>query len=258
VRSDIPDALLRRMPSLDQGPGRSVVLQIGDAELKNIAETESGSKEALLTAARILMTASVYTLRSALEMLSLFGRLKRPRDEAVQSALWALIADVGRRAIRSFHLEPLARRQARIVRGDPLEYETEGLNERIEELLSMVGSKNKSISPGDVAEKLESLLLFANLYPQPENATYLVHAISAGLGGRHDLGILLRRSEVMAVLATATRPFTLERNVYFPDVVIELEDAATRTFEELIAYLEEEGYDIPLPRGFKSVAPAMP
>jgi hypothetical protein len=259
MRSDIPSSLFWT-PKAPLAPAESIIYGVEQAQdvsrdhVPELAiEDLRRSTRALLDEAAALVLTKVYGLRTALTILRMLGEDDPSLATEIDETFWALASDVGRRALRSYHLEPLAQRHARSLRGEILEYETQGLHTRIEEILALASGASGSVTAGEVAEKLEAIVLSASLYPQPDDATYVVHALSAGMGGRHDLGVLLRGSTIISCLVTTTRPFCLGRNAFAASDRKMLELQAMQTFQKIAERLQEDDFDIPLPRGFASM-----
>ena len=135
------------------------------------------------------------SLRAASELLKKLG--DSSTEDVSQKAFWALASDIGKRALRSFHLEPLAKRHAILLRNGWEEDVTPGLNKRVDQLLELVANSSESSFANQIAERLEALVLFVSLYPQPDRANHLVHALSAGFGGSYDLNVLLEGSSTI-------------------------------------------------------------
>ena len=256
MQSDIPDALLWT-PEVPLAPTEDIIYRSAPARAGSMnyvsaptIDSEDQSERELLDQAGALAAAGVYGLRTALETLLVLAERNRQKRTELDDAFWLLAADVGRRALRSHHLEPLARRHARSLRGEVLEYETQGLHKRIEEILALVRGTSGSVTAGEIADKLEAIILFASLYPQPDDATILVHALSAGVGGRHDLSVLVNGSATIASLVMVTRPFGLRQEAFSGPERNALTQYAMHKFREFLDRLREEDFDIPLPRGF--------
>jgi hypothetical protein len=179
----------------------------------------------------------------------MLARQYRRIDREIDDVLWNLAADIGRRALRSHHLEPLARRHAAIRRGEAMIYETQDMYTRIDKLLALIRGSERP-SSRDIDEQLESLVLFASLHIQPREALPLVHALSAGLGGRHNLGVLVEASTIVGSLVEVLRPFALSKTVFMADDTTAVIESALRTVKTIADQLEAEDFDIPFPRGF--------
>jgi hypothetical protein len=258
MRSDIPDVLLRKPAAAAATPVTGTIYyghesledSNGDAHTR-LADGIS-SRPNLLDQVRKLSAAPIYGLRTAVHLLRVLGGDRSDPD--LREAFWAFASDIGRRALRSFHLEPLAERHANLLRGEIADYEGLGLHKRIEELLALVGSSHDSAMASEVIERLEALVLFANLYPQPETAIYLVHALSAGLGGHHDLAVLLEGARTIRELVTVLRPFALRTDWLSAADEEALVAQATLTLCKVAERLREDEFDIPLPRGFVTLS----
>ena len=246
IRFDIPDSLLLK-PSSPIDPTKDIVYD-GGLIGKETDSLVSCPTQELIERTFSMQKDSFYSLRIALIVLRRLG--ENSSDAAAQKAFWMLASDIGKRALRSFHLEPLAKRHALLLRGDQQEDVAPGLNRRVEELLNMLVSSSGSMLADQILERLEALVLFATLYPQPDRANHLVHALSGALGGSHDLNVLADGSQTIRQLATLLRPFQLRMKILPPvkrQVLIANTTAVCLKFEEHFA---ENDFDIPLPRGF--------
>ena len=187
-----------------------------------------------------------YGLLTALESSIPFLNVNSDaRPDAVSLSLWRLLADLYLRGLRSFHIEPIARRHALRRRGTRAEDENLAVAKQIDEIF------NIARKPGarDLTDSIERLILFANLYPLTRNSMELVHAVAAAFGASYDLRKIRPNDGVIARLVTATRPFLLARETFTPVEVKRLEDAAHTCFEDLRYHLLSNNVDIPLLRG---------
>lgn len=250
TRSDIPDALFLK-PSTPFGPAVDIIYHggsIGEEVVKDADIFSSSPTQNLIERADSIRREQFCSLRAALIVLKQLG--ENSSEAAFQKAFWALASDIGKRTLRSFHLEPLAKRHAILLRGGRQGDTAPGLNKRVEELLGMVTSSSGSIPADQIAERLEALVLFATLYPQSDQANHLVHALSAALGRSHDLNVLLEGSSTIRQVTTLLRPFGLRMNILSPvhrQGLVASTAAACAKIEERLA---EDDFDVPLPRGF--------
>jgi hypothetical protein len=250
TRSDIPDALLLK-PSTQFDPAVDIVYYggpIGSAIGNDADIVSSSPKQNLIDRADSISREQFCSLRTALIVLKQLG--DNSSEAACQQAFWTLASDIGMRTLRSFHLEPLAKRHAILLRGGRQEDVAPGLNKRVEDLLGMVISSSGSALADQISERLEALVLFAALYPQPDRANHLVHALSAALGGRHDLNVLLESSGTVRQVATLLRPFGLPMNTLSPVHRQALVASTAAACAEIEKRLAEDDFDVPLPRGF--------
>ncbi len=193
-----------------------------------------------------------YNLSAALKLsIPLLGTEPDTRPDTASVSLWRVLADLYLRGLRSFHVEPLARRHALRLRGQRAEDENLGVAKQIDEIFSLAGK------PGarNLADSIERLILFANLYPLTQNSVELVYAVAAAFGARHDLRGIRRADGVIARLVTATRPFLLARETFAPAEIQRLENAARICFEDLRDHLLSSNVDIPMLRGFRDGQP---
>lgn len=212
-------------------------------------ETLSSSTiQDLVESAELMRRDQYCSLRAAAMLLKQLG--DNSSEDVSQKAFWALASDLGKRALRSFHLEPLAKRHAILLRDGWEDDVALGLNKRVDELLGLVTSSSGSSLANQIAERLEALVLFVSLYPQPDRANHLVHALSAGFGGSHDLNVLLEGSSTIRQVVTFLRPFGLHINTFDPVDQQRLIAGAAAACANVAEHLDESDYDIPLPRGF--------
>lgn len=250
ARSDIPGVLLQK-PSEQIDAATDIIYKSridGEGNEQPTGGSSIAAERDLIERANALRRERICSLREALIVLRRLGQ--NASEAATQKAFWALASNIGKRALRSFALEPLARRHAALLRGENQEDVAPGLNQRVEELLSMLTSSSGSAPADQIAERLETLVLFATLHPQPDRANHLVHALSAALGGAHDLNVLLDGAHTIKELVTLLRPFGLYVNALSPidreELVANTAEACARVEERLA----EDDFDIPLPRGF--------
>ena len=250
VRPDALEALfLKATTKLD--PNVDIIYQTDPVmiEAAKQANLVSGSSTPeLVQRAESIRKEPHCSLRVALTILSRLG--ENSSDLACQQAFWTLASDVGKRALRSFHLEPLAKRHAILLRGNYQEDVAPGLNNRIAELLDMVNGPSGSAPADQIAERIEALVLFARLYPQPDRAIHLVHALSAALGGRHDLNVLLEHSDIIGRVSTLLRPFGLPLTILSPFSRSQLVAKTATACAKIETHLADEDFDIPMPRCF--------
>jgi len=247
TRSDIPEVLLKPATHLDLATD-IIYFGSGSEVGKKADAFGSSATEDLNERAASIQGEEVCSLRAALIVLKRLG--ENSSDAASQKAFWILASDIGKRTLRSFHLEPLAKRHAVLLRRGRQEDMAPGLNKRVEELLDMVTSSSGSAPADQISERLEALVLFATLYPQPDRATHFVHALSAALGGDHDLNVLLEGSGTIRQVTTLLRPFGLRMSTLSPAHRERLVASTAAACAKIEERLVEDDFDVPLPRGF--------
>ncbi len=128
------------------------------------------------------------------------------------------------------------------------EDENLGVARLIDEVFDFAGK------PGthDLDEKIDRLIIFANIYPLTANSRELIYAVAAAFGTRNDLREIWREDGLVFLLVRATRPFLLMRQIFSPEEAQSLEDAARACFEDLWHRIRSSGIDVPLLRGFSA------
>jgi hypothetical protein len=238
ARVDLPSDFLSALPPI---PDASNSYQVQPVDAKDTG----GYGESLNT----LPGLDCYYLSSVLDLLiPLLGTNLDTRPEPVSEGIWRLLADLYNRGLRSFHVEPLARRHALKLKGLRAEDENLGVARLIDEIFDLARR------PGtyNLAEKIDRLVIFANIYPLTANSRELIYSVAAAFGTRNDLREIWREDGLVFMLVRATRPFLLVREVFSPTEAQSLEDAARACFEDLRHRVQSSGIDVPLLRGFSA------
>ena len=178
LRVDIPDELIVRSAEFPSAINCAV---------ERPTDTRLLSTQ-LPDRANNLITANIYGSREALDTLIALSQSDRSPDAESSRAVAYLSSDLSRRARRSFHIEPLARLRAISLQDrDPCHSPEFG--ERLENLFHALRDRSSGVDKS--SENLVQLIRFADLQSENEMAICLTRALSAGLGGRHDLSVLV-------------------------------------------------------------------
>jgi hypothetical protein len=229
----------------------------GGVEASSLFDTPPAlTEETLLSLTKQLSEKRVFGLRLGFTLSRLLYSISQAKGlnaDNAELALWNLHEEIGRRALRAFHLEPVCQRQAAQLKGEILSQETDSLHGPVEQLLAQLGNREQKFGAcEEIEDSLHSLMLLAALDPQTTYATQLAHALAAGIGSGYDLSVLHANSRVIGPVVRVLRPYILQRNMMNARAIANIHFQAMEVVREVSSILDEDDFDIALLSSFST------